>query len=140
MKKITVPLVIAVLAIVSLSCRFVTSAFTKETTEPTPDYEFEPVYDELTFSPDTLPEGQVGEEYSAVITLSGQRTPAFAMGAPEWDLPEGLTGTFDEDEQTYTIEGIPLEAGTFELTVSAECYGTQVSGQTGGMDYTLIIN
>jgi hypothetical protein len=140
MKKITIPLIIVVLAIASLSCRFVTSAFTKETSEPTPDYQFEPVYDELVFSPDELPEGQVGEDYSAVITLSGQRTPAFDMGAPEWDLPEGLTGTFDEAEQTYTIEGTPLEAGTFELTVSAVCYGTQVSGQTGEMEYTLIIN
>ena len=139
MKKITVFLVIFVLAIVSISCRFVTSAFTQDTPEPTFDYHFEPVYDELIFSPDTLPEGQVGEEYKAVITLSGQRTPAFEMGAQEMALPEGLTGTFDQDQQTYTIEGMPLESGSFTLTVSAVCYGTQVSGQTGEREYTLEI-
>jgi hypothetical protein len=139
MKKISVPLIIVALAIASLSCRFATSMFTQETQEPTPDYHFEPVTDELIFSPDTLPEGMQGEEYQAVITLTGQRTPAFEIGAPENSLPMGLEGTFDQDNQTYTIEGVPLEAGTFDLAVSAVCYGTQVSGQMGEKDYQLVI-
>jgi len=139
MKKITVLLILVVLATASLSCRFATSMFTNQTQEPTPDYHFEPVTDELVFSPDTLPEGQVGEEYEVVITLTGQRTPAFEIGAPDNSLPFGLEGTFDQDKQTYTIEGIPLEDGTFDLAVSAVCYGTQVSGQTGEKDYQLVI-
>jgi hypothetical protein len=97
------------------------------------------VSDELTFSPDALPEAQVGQPYSAVIGLSDQRTAAFSMGAPASSLPPGLTGTFDQDKQTFTISGTPTQAGTYPLTISAMCYGTNVSGQSGEKEYILVV-
>jgi hypothetical protein len=93
----------------------------------------------LQFSPDKLPDGQVGQVYKAVITLSNQRTPAFNLGAGKDSLPPGLTGTFDQEKQTYTLEGTPTRAGTFSLTVSALCYGTNVSGQSGEKEYQLVV-
>ncbi len=115
---------IAALAAAALSCNLVTS-FVEST--------------KLRFSPDTLPDGQVGQAYKAVISLSNQHTPAFRMDAKDESLPPGLKGTFDKDQQTYTIEGTPTQAGTFSLTVSALCYGTNVSGQSGEKEYTLVI-
>jgi hypothetical protein len=98
------------------------------------------VSDELTFMPEMLPEAQVGQPYNAVIQLSDQHTPAFSMGAPAESLPPGLIGTFDEGKQTYTLSGTPTVAGTYPLIVSAICYGTNVSGQTGEKQYTLVVN
>jgi hypothetical protein len=97
------------------------------------------VSDELIFSPDTLPEARVGQPYNAIIELSNQRTPAFSMGAPANSLPAGLTGAFDQDKQTYTIRGTPTIGGTYPLTISALCYGTNVSGQSGEKEFTLMV-
>ncbi len=74
-----------------------------------------------------------------VIALSNQRTPAFNLGAGNDRLPPGRKGAFDQTKQTYTIEGIPNQAGAFSLTISAMCYGTNVSGQTGQKEYQLLI-
>jgi len=95
--------------------------------------------DVLKFSPDTLPDGQVGQAYKVVISLSNQHTPAFNMGAGQDQLPAGLKGAFNQQKQAYTIEGTPTRAGTFTLTVSALCYGTNAPGQTGQKEYTLVI-
>ena len=95
---------------------------------------------ELQFSPDTLPEGHVGKPYAAVITLSNQRTPAFEIGVPEDSLPPGLTGEFDQDKQTYTLSGTPTQPGTYSLKISAICYGTNKSGQSGEKEYQLVIH
>ncbi|HEY3344445.1 MAG TPA: hypothetical protein VGJ97_05940 [Anaerolineaceae bacterium] len=124
MKKSIIWFIAVVLALSTLSCSLFTLASKS---------------DGLRFSPDTLPKGQVGQEYQQVITLSNQRTPAFAMGAKGDSLPPGLTGTFDQDKQTYTLAGAPTQSGTYTLQVSAQCYGTNVSGQSGGIEYTLVI-
>ena len=118
------PLLLLVLcfAVPSLACETLTSTSTK-----------------LVFSPDTLPAAQVGQPYSAVVTLSNQRTPAFSMGADPESLPPGLTGEFNEDQQTYTISGAPTQAGTYPITVSALCFGTNTSGQQGEKSYQLIV-
>ncbi len=98
-----------------------------------------PQSDELVFSPDELPEGQVGLPYKAVLTLSNQHTPAFQMDTGENSLPPGLTGSFDEDGQTYTISGTPTQAGTYPFKISALCYGTNTSGQRGEKEYEIVI-
>jgi hypothetical protein len=93
----------------------------------------------LVFSPESLPEAHVGKPYTVIITLSNQHTPAFSMDMPPDNLPAGLTGTFDEEKQTYTIAGIPLQAGVYSARLSAVCYGTNVSGQTGEKDYQIVV-
>ena len=124
MKKTFFTIIVVALALATFSC----SLFTISSKS-----------DALQFSPDTLPDGQVGQAYKVIISLSNQRTPAFNMGASQDRLPPGLTGTFDQDKQTYTLEGTPNQAGTFSLTISALCYGTNVSGQSGEKEYKLVI-
>jgi hypothetical protein len=124
MKKTIFTIIAVALAAVSFSCSL---------------FNISSKSDVLQFSPDTLPAGQVGRAYKTVITLSNQRTPAFNMGADEDRIPPGLTGTFDQEKQTYTLEGTPTQAGAFSLTISALCYGTNVSGQTGEKEYRLVI-
>jgi hypothetical protein len=124
MKKSIFSIIIVVLALVTFSCSLLNISSKSGA---------------LQFSPDTLPDGQVGQAYKVVISLSNQHTPAFNMGAGNDRLPAGLKGTFDQAKQTYTIDGTPTQAGTFSLTISALCYGTNVSGQTGEKEYRLVI-
>jgi hypothetical protein len=124
MKKFIFTIIIVVLASITFSCSLFNISLKSDT---------------LQFSPDTLPDGQVGQAYKVVISLSNQRTPAFNMGAGNDRLPAGLKGTFDQAKQAYTIDGAPTQAGTFPLTISAVCYGTNVSGQSGEKEYRLVI-
>ncbi len=93
----------------------------------------------LVFSPDTLPEAQVGQPYTVTVTISKNRTPAFRLGADEKTLPAGLTGVFDKSKQTYTLSGSPTQPGTYKIRVEASCYGTNVPGQTGRKEYELVV-
>jgi len=124
MKKTIFTIIVFALALVTISCSLVNISSKS---------------DVLQFSPDTLPDGQVGQAYKVVISLSNQRTPAFNMGGSQDRLPPGLKGAFDQEKQTYTLAGTPTQAGTFPLTVSALCYGTNVAGQSGEKEYRLVI-
>jgi hypothetical protein len=124
MKKAIFTIIVIALAFATFSCSLVNISLKS---------------DALQFSPDTLPDGQVGQAYKVVISLSNQRTPAFNIGAGTDRLPPGLKGTFDQEKQTYTLDGTPTQAGTFSLTVSALCYGTNVSGQSGEIEYRLVV-
>ncbi len=93
--------------------------------------------DALVFSPDTLPPAQVGQPYTATLTLSNQRTPAFMFDADHKTIPPGLTTQFNQDKQTLTFGGTPTQAGQFKITVYAHCYGTNISGQSGEKVYAL---
>ena len=93
----------------------------------------------LVFAPAELPEAQAGQAYSATITVSENVTPVGGMSVDNRSLPAGLEFSFDETARAATISGTPTETGTFKITVSAWCYGTNVSGQTGEHEYQLIV-
>ena len=94
----------------------------------------------LVFSPDALPAAQVNQPYSVDITVSKNATPMFEAGVADGSLPDGLTVELQQDENLVRISGTPTEAGTYTFTISVACYGTNVSGQTGTKDYTLVVN
>ncbi len=109
-------------------------------TESPDDYDFGPTGGPLKFTPDTLPEAQVGSEYEATLQVTLNNTPVGDFFISEGALPEGLEFTFLDGEDAATITGAPTEAGEFKFTVTVWCFGTQVSGQTGEMTYTLTVN
>lgn len=96
--------------------------------EPRPD---------LTFDPAELPVAQVGVPYEAVISVKGNVTPVFLFSVAEGSLPDGLTWAYVEHDDFAKISGTPTRAGTFTIKVSAYCLGTNVSGQTGEMEYKI---
>jgi hypothetical protein len=110
--------------------------------QPTDDPEpyFGPTGGPLKFLPDALPEAQVGTAYDEEIRISLNNTPVGDFFISDGILPEGLEFTFLEGDDAATVSGTPTEAGTFTFTVSAWCFGTQVSGQTGEKTYTLVVN
>lgn len=110
--------------------------------EPTEDPEpyFGPTGGPLKFTPDVLAEAQIGNVYDEEIRISLNNTPVGDFFISDGVLPEGLEFTFLEGEDAATIVGTPSEAGTYTFTVSAWCFGTQVSGQTGEKTYTLVVN
>ena len=122
----------------SIACSLFVPA--SQPTEAPDDLDFGPTGGPLKFTPDTLPEAQVGKTYEAKIVISLNNTPVGDFSISEGTLPEGLEFTFLEGEDAATITGTPNESGTFIFTVSAWCFGTQVSGQTGDKSYPLIVN
>lgn len=93
----------------------------------------------LNFQPDNLPVAQVGVAYNARITISGNATPAGQFSVPDGALPPGLTLETLKGENAARIFGTPKVAGSFKLKLFVWCYGTNVSGQTGEKDYTLVV-
>lgn len=93
----------------------------------------------LVFQPETLPEAQVGAPYEAKISITGNVTPAGAFSVQENTLPPGLTMETLQDENAARVFGTPTKAGTYKFSVFVWCYGTNVSGQTGEKEYTLLV-
>jgi hypothetical protein len=56
-------------------------------------------------------------------------------------LPPGLTLASHENPERNRAElsGTPTTAGTYQLTISAWCLGSNVSGQTGSRQYSLVV-
>ena len=91
----------------------------------------------LIFSPDTLPDAQVGVPYEVEIQILQNVTPPGDFSLSEGNLPKGLTLEFMQGKDKARIYGVPEEAGTFIFKVSVWCYGTSINGQTGEKEYTL---
>ena len=94
----------------TLACQL----FSRPDSESTPEPFFQNTRPELVFTPDTLPDVEGG-------------------------LPDGLTYEFVEGEDNARLFGVIRESGTYKFKVSVWCYGTNVSGQTGEKEYTLLV-
>lgn len=100
---------------------------------------FGPERGPLVFQPDELPAAQVGFPYQAKIGITGNVTPAGSFSVQENTLPPGLTLEVLKGEDAARLFGTPARAGTYEFKVFVWCYGTNVSGQTGEKEYTLVV-
>lgn len=107
--------------------------------EEYPDFFYEQETQLLEFSPLELEPAKVGQAYTVTITVTGNVTPVGAFLTDEQTLPPGLTLAHTETESTATLSGTPTEAGEYTFTIDVWCYGTNVSGQTGQITYTLTV-
>jgi hypothetical protein len=46
---------------------------------------------------------------------------------------------YTEHDRFVKITGIPEKAGIYKFKIYAYCLGTNVSGQTGEMEYTIVV-
>ncbi len=97
------------------------------------------VSDTLTFTPATLPEATVGQDYTAVITLSGNRTPINTVSVSEGELPPGIELHWERGADGFSLSGVPTQAGTYTFQLYVSCLGTNVSGQNAGQGYKLVV-
>lgn len=93
----------------------------------------------LVFSPDKLPNAHIGEIYHVEIHLTNAKTPPFYFYVVEDKLPKGLEFKWEDRMPSAILEGTPEESGTFTITLSVGCLGTNISGQVGSKKYILII-
>lgn len=94
----------------------------------------------LAFEPDSLPAAQVGEAYEAEMHITENRTPVGDFSISKGALPTGLELVKVEGvENTARISGIPEQAGTFTFTVHVWCYGTNVPGEEGDKEYSIVV-
>lgn len=128
---------LALALLLSLSCKTVTRLVGDSTPWPTDDFSVD--RDPLVFEPDALPEAQIGEDYSVDVIVVDPYTPVGEFSLVG-ELPPGLELKPVEDvDNTAEIRGTPTEAGTYSFIISVWCYGTQVSGQTGEKEYTIVV-
>lgn len=125
---------IILMIIVCCIVAIVLGAFAFYRSQPLP-----PTSSELQFTPGSLSNARAGEPYTVLITVSNNDTPVFDMWVEDGSLPPGLSLTYVENSNTAEISGIPATAGTFQFSVGAMCFGTNVSGQVGNHSYTLVV-
>ncbi len=95
---------------------------------------------DLKFDPPSMPAAKVGVPYEVEIKVSENRTPVGDFSIAPNTLPPGLELVIQKDVlDTAKITGTPTQAGTYTFTISVWCYGTNVSGQTGEKDYTIVV-
>jgi hypothetical protein len=77
--------------------------------------------------------------YETEIHISQNDTPVGEFSISKGALPGGMELVRVAGEDTAKIKGIPEEDGVFTFTVSVWCYGTNVSGQMGQKEYSIIV-
>ncbi len=101
---------------------------------------FTPSRPALQFSPAALPDATVGVAYTADILVTQTATPVGGASVQDGLLPTGVdVALVDGTPNTVRISGTPKAAGTYTFTISVWCYGTNVNGQTGTQQYTLVV-
>ena len=97
----------------------------------------------LRFSESELPPTTAGDPYAVSISISGNETPVGGVSVSKGELPGGLavdlSGAGQGAIDLVVIHGTPTTAGTYTFTIAVWCYGTNVSGQTGEQEYTLVV-
>ncbi len=112
-----------------------------EPTEPSPTEELDDtVRGPLKFDPPTLPNAKVGVPYEVEIKVTENVTPVGDFMVDPETLPPGLELIIVEGvADTAKITGIPEKVGTYTFAIDVWCYGTNISGQTGGKKYTIVV-
>ena len=93
----------------------------------------------LEFKPDQLPAARAGDPYRVDILVAGNVTPVGFFSITNGTLPPGLNLASERNQQFGRISGTPSQTGTYTFTVSVWCLGTNVGGQTGDKQYTLVV-
>lgn len=94
-------------------------------------------YPSITIGPDSLPDGAVGQPYSA--TLSATSSEEIFSIAVATGLPPGLAIAYTHGDATASLTGTPTTAGTY--TFDVEAYGPQFNsgGAKGRRTYSVVI-
>jgi hypothetical protein len=129
-------IILSVFILMGMACSLFTNAV-QPTEEPEPF--FGPTGGPLKFEPESLPDAQVGVMYETEIRITQNNTPVGSFDIPSGSLPVGLELVQVDGEDIAVISGIPEEAGTFSFVVEVWCFGTQVSGQEGSKEYTIVV-
>lgn len=88
--------------------------------------------------PTELPIAKAGVPYSARVDVVDASTPiSKLLVAPSHPLPEGLALSHEAREKHGVIQGTPTKAGTYEVLIYGNTFGTQCTGQDMERLYTL---
>ena len=93
----------------------------------------------LEFLPDKLPVAQVGQPYQVDILVARNMTPVGSYSISDGALPPGLQMVMGRTLRIGRISGTPTQAGMVKFSVSVWCLGTNINGQTGDKQYTLVV-
>lgn len=94
----------------------------------------------LEFSPTNLPKARLGVFYDVIIKVTRNETPVGEFSISQGSLPNGLKFERLAGQDAARIFGIPEKKGLSKFTINVWCFGTNASGQTGEMQYTIIVS
>ncbi|HUE90778.1 putative Ig domain-containing protein [Pseudomonas sp.] len=85
---------------------------------------------EPTLMPLELPMAKVGAPYRARVDVICASSPVSQLlVAPALPLPEGLAFSHEARDKHGVIQGTPTKAGTYDVRVYGNTFGTQCTGQ-----------
>ncbi len=93
----------------------------------------------LEFRPAQMPDAQTGIPYAQQILISQNVTPVYTIYLADGTLPDGLKLEYVEKNDYARIVGTPTAVGAFKFVVRVLCLGTSINGQTGEMEYTIVV-
>ncbi|WP_160083069.1 putative Ig domain-containing protein [Pseudomonas sp. 8AS] len=80
--------------------------------------------------PMELPAARVGQPYSVRLDVVDASTPVSKLlVAPAQPLPEGLELSHETRDKHGIIQGTPSKAGTYDVLIYGNTFGTQCTGQ-----------
>lgn len=80
--------------------------------------------------PEELPAARVGKPYEVRLDVINASTPVSKLlVAPSQPLPDGLELLHVRPENHGIIRGVPVRAGSYEVRVYGNTFGTQCTGQ-----------
>lgn len=80
--------------------------------------------------PTELPVARVGQPYSVRLDVVDASTPVSKLlVAPAQPLPEGLELSHETRDKHGIIQGTPAKAGTYDVLIYGNTFGTQCTGQ-----------
>jgi hypothetical protein len=91
----------------------------------------------LAIGPDGLPEGQVGQPYSATITITQNQGPVERVWVEQGFLPAGLMVVHTPGATKAVISGVPEEAADTAVRIAASVSSPK---QIGRQDYRVIVH
>jgi len=90
--------------------------------------------------PAELPIARVGQPYSVRLDVVDASTPVSRLlVAPAHALPEGLALSHETRDRHGIIHGTPTQAGTYDVLIYGNTFGTQCTGQGVERLYQLVV-
>ena len=125
-----------ILLFAGMSCQFLNQIGQPKKEIQMPTLDFSPRRS-LVVKPDQLPAARIGQAYEAQITVEQTETPVGDFVLSKGELPPGLVLEKVKGENIATISGTPKKVGTYKFLISMWCYGTNKSGQSAEIWYTI---
>lgn len=123
-------------------CTNYSSPNTLSNSSPNTDHNDDYRYSQLTLTPSTLPDAEVGKPYDVKISAGDKKGSIYEMSIQSEPLPKGMEIRQIkemQDDAVAEISGTPVQRGAAKFTIKISRFGTQTAGQRLEQEFQLIV-